>query len=492
MGKNLTTEQLMQLTINESKKSIPEHIDKADPKVGAIITTKDGEILAKAYRGELRIGEHCEYTLIERKLKDKNLDGCELYVTLEPCVDKARNEPKRGCSTHIYKSRISKVYIGIRDPNPKVENEGANFLASKGIEVIDFPSHLQDEIRHLNKIFIAEKELEQFKLLKEKYNKQKSYLQKSETKAKINQFDNTAVNQFLKYSSAGFSYPSQKFNQWALGFEIADRDSNEMLHPTRLGIILFGKNVDTIYPHTIFKVEINYANGEKEIKDFGGPIVSQLTSILDFIKDKAFKLTIDRSEGVRKEQIDFPLIYLREAIANAIIHRDYENEMATNFLSISPKKIIIRSPGNPVNPLILEDLNSFDAPSISRNPKIMFVFNKMGLAEQRGIGLSQMKHLNELGFPLPTFDLKAGILQMTFGRSKDFIAEAKGIDSSTLSKEANDGLLFIQQNKEVSVSEYAKHFNLEIKTANRRLKNLVDNGLVIKTGEKKGTRYKLK
>ena len=264
------------------------------------------------------------------------------------------------------------------------------------------------------------------------------------------------------------------------------------MHPTRLGLILFGKNVDEIYPHTIFKVEINYGDGETEIKDFGGPIVNQLTPILNYLKDKALKLTIDRSKGQREEKIDFPINVLREAIANAIIHRDYENEKSTNYLSISPDKIIVRSPGNLEIPLTIDDLETFDAPSISRNPKIMFVFNKLGLAEQRGIGLKNMQKLNERGFPLPVFDLKANMLRVTFGRTKDFIAEAKGVDSKSLSQEDKNGLLFIQENKEISVSDYASHFSLEIKTANRRLKKLVDRGLVLQIGERRGTKYRLK
>ncbi|MCK5839837.1 MAG: winged helix-turn-helix transcriptional regulator [Bacteroidales bacterium] len=84
------------------------------------------------------------------------------------------------------------------------------------------------------------------------------------------------------------------------------------------------------------------------------------------------------------------------------------------------------------------------------------------------------------------------MLQVTFGRTKDFIADVKGVDSNKLSPEDKDGLLFIQENRVVSVSDYATHLNLETKTANRRLKKLVDKGLVIKTGEKKGTKYKLK
>ena len=490
--KKYTAEELMKLTIEESFKSIPVHTDKADPLVGAIITTKDGEILATAHRGELRVGEHCEYTLIERKLKDINLKDCVLYVTLEPCVDEARTPPKRGCSTHISKARISTVYVGMRDPNPNIENEGVNFLTRKGIKVVDFPAHLEFEIRKSNAQFIKEKEAEQMQLKKEKLQKPKTYLQKPVSNSTINQFDKDAVKQFLQYSTASFSYPSKEFNQWALGFELADKDSKGIIHPTRLGLILFGKKVEDIYPHTLFKVEINYGKGEQEIKDFGGPIVSQMQSILDYVKDKALKLTIDRSKGKRIEKEDFPIEILREAISNAIIHRDYENEKSTNFLSISPDKIVVRSPGNPESPLTLDDLKTFDTPSVSRNPKIMFVFNKMGLAEQRGIGLRNMKQLPDKGFPLPTFNLKTGMLEVTFGRTKDFFAESKGIDSSKLSQEDKDGLLFIQKNEPVAVKDYAKHFGLTDKTAQRRIAKLNEKGLLVREGDNRWIKYRLK
>lgn len=490
--KKYTPEELMKLSIEESLKSVPEHKDKADPFVGAIITSKGGEILATAHRGELRIGEHCEFTLIERKLKDRNLKDCILYVTLEPCVDEIRNSPKRGCSTHITKARISTVYVGMRDPDPKMENKGVNFLKSKGIEVIEYPAHLENEIRKSNAQFIKEKELEQMRLLEEDKTDVQSYMQKPVTGSTISEFDEKTVKQFLQFSGASFSYPSDEFNQWAQVFEIATTANKNMLRPTRLGLILFGKEVENVYPHTIFKTEIDYGNAEPEIKDFGGPIVNQLTTIIDYIKSKALKLTIDRSNGIREERTDFPIEVLREAIANAIIHRDYENERSTNYLFISPNKIIVRSPGVPEAPLTINDLKTFDTPSISRNPKIMFVFNKMGMAEQRGIGLKSMKILNDFGFPLPTFDLKAGMLQVTFGRTKEFLAEIKGVDSSLLTEEDKNGLIFIQERKQISVSDYASYFDITLKTAGRRLKKFIDLGLIVRTGAMKGTKYHLK
>ncbi len=92
-----TLRELMELAVAEGDRSIPEHTNREDPFVGAIVATKDGEILSRSHRGELRVGEHCEFTLLERKLRDRDLTDCVLYVTLEPCTDESRGQAKWGC-----------------------------------------------------------------------------------------------------------------------------------------------------------------------------------------------------------------------------------------------------------------------------------------------------------------------------------------------------------------------------------------------------------
>lgn len=489
--KRYTPAELMEMAYQESLFSINEHIDKPDPLVGAILTTADGKILATAHRGELRIGEHCEYTLIERKLKSENLSGCHLFVTLEPCIDAVRTPPKRGCATHIFKARLARVYVGMRDPDIDIENVGVNELIEKDIEVIDFLPEISSKIRQSLSEFIQYKEAQKLIIQQKREEKPIAYLKQAATNTAITAFSKVALNEFFQNSKTGFKYPSKEFNEWALSFELVAKE-NDVLTPTKLGLMLFGEKADEVFSHTIFKVELDYGKGKVEIEDFGGPIATQLPRILKFIKDKGLKLTIDRSSAKRETVADFPIEVLREVIANAIIHRDYTITEASNYLYIGPEKIIMRSPGLPMPPLSIEDIRRMDLPSVSRNPKIMYVYNRMGLAEARGIGLRNMKRLPEYGFPLPTFNLKGNILEIVFARDASLIPELIDRQTKDLTKEDRDGLFFIQQNQPVSVKEYAAHFNLTDKTAQRRIAKLFEKGLLDREGENRWIKYSIK
>jgi len=489
--KKYSPEELMEMAYQESLLSIHEHDHKPDPLVGAILASVDGKILATAHRGELRIGEHCEYTLIERKLKTENLNGCHLYVTLEPCIDKVRTKPKRGCATHIFKARLGKVFIGIRDPDIDIENEGADELIRKGIEVEDFHPEIADKIRASLADFIKYKEEQKLVVQQERETEPVAYLKQAASHTAISLFSKSAVDEFIKYANAPFAYPSGEFNKWALYFELAILEGKTLV-PTKLGLMLFGEHAEEILPHTIFKVELDYVNGKSEIEDFGGPVATQLPRILKFIEDKALRLTLDRTSAHRRTVADFPVEVLREVIANAIIHRDYTITEATNYIYIGPERIIVRSPGMPASPLTIDEMRTMDLPSVSRNPKIMYVYNRMGLAEQRGIGLRNMKRLPQEGFPLPVFNMRGNILEIVFARDASLIPELKGVNADELTQEDREGLFFIQQNELVTVKDYAKHFGLNEKTAQRRIAGLLDMGLLEKEGANRWVKYRIK
>lgn len=87
----------MEMAVDVMKASVREarSDDTITPKVGAVLWKPDGTI-GTASRGELREGDHAEYTLIERKNGHENLDGTVLFATLEPCGPDSRNPPKIG------------------------------------------------------------------------------------------------------------------------------------------------------------------------------------------------------------------------------------------------------------------------------------------------------------------------------------------------------------------------------------------------------------
>ena len=60
---------------------------------------------------------------------------------------------------------------------------------------------------------------------------------------------------------------------------------------------------------------------------------------------------------------------------SSIVHRDYDIEQAKIYLIIEDNKITIKSPGAPLKPIKWEDFINFKSPTLSRNPKLMSVFN---------------------------------------------------------------------------------------------------------------------
>jgi predicted HTH transcriptional regulator len=82
------------------------------------------------------------------------------------------------------------------------------------------------------------------------------------------------------------------------------------------------------------------------------------------------------------------------------------------------------------------------------------------------------------------------MLEITFGRTKDFIATQAGMkDLNKLTEDDKAALLFIQQKGKVSRGEFAVEFGLSEKTALRRLAKLIDLGLLKIKGKAKATVY---
>lgn len=481
--KQNNSRKYMELAIKVMNDSIQEpRNDKVSPKVGAVLIKPDGSI-ETASRGELREGDHAEFTLLERKNRAVPLDGSTLFATLEPCAPGARNHPKLGCAERIVNARIKKVYIGIEDPDPKVDRKGINYLIKSGVVVEMFPSDLQKEIREANKQFINEAE-ERAKTAQKKTPKViLTDKERIESKAELDDLNQIQIEYFIKKAKLNAEFGSTKFNRIFEQLGLLEKNKNTY-QPTGLGLLLFGTRPQFAYANALIRATYKTEGRGEDIHTIEGSLIEQVDKIQSWYETRIGK-QIDRSNAKRVTIYDYPQVVFREAIINAIVHRDYDIDGAPIYFEINDDAIIIKSPGEPVKPLKLNQIKQFSAPSLSRNPKIMYVFDQLELVEQRGLGFSTIKELPEkFDTPLPIVSYEEPYMVFTFPRSGDAL---KRIDNtpglSELNNEELKGLDWIRLEGEVNTRQYANHFDYGYKKAQRHLAKMRNLNLIVDNGE---------
>lgn len=202
---------------------------------------------------------------------------------------------------------------------------------------------------------------------------------------------------------------------------------------------------------------------------------------------------VDRSHARRKSLNDVLFELVREGVVNALVHRDYAIQGAKCQLIATPDKIVIRSPGLPVEPITLEQMYSLDPPALSRNPSLHLVFSKMRLAEERGLGLKSMRErAAKAGLPLPAYSFKAPYLSLTINRT----AEAAMPDSVSgrhpeLSPAEREGWEWLVTQTVVSAADYQAAMGASLRTARSHLQRFTELGLLRRTGAARATRYEV-
>ena len=119
-----------------------------NPMVGCVIV-KDNVILGEGWHR--RYGEaHAEKNAIDSVSDKTLLQGCTVFVNLEPCSHYGKTPP---CSDLLIAHGVSRVVISNKDPNPLVDGGGIKKLRDAGIEVV--VGVLQEEGNKLNQEFFS-------------------------------------------------------------------------------------------------------------------------------------------------------------------------------------------------------------------------------------------------------------------------------------------------------------------------------------------------
>ena len=180
--------------------------------------------------------------------------------------------------------------------------------------------------------------------------------------------------------------------------------------------------------------------------------------------------SMSQVEGFKRETIqEYPLEAIREALVNALAHRDYTIRTAQITFYIYNDRIEIKSPGRLVYPLTVNDLGENDP--IHRNETICKIFAKTTYMEHVGTGIKRMKDAMRLnGLEEPEFIESEGFFKVIF-RSNE---RQKGLNAR------QKQFLRLNDISEITIKDYMDMFGVVRNTATKDLRELTDLGIVDK------------
>ena len=209
-----------------------------------------------------------------------------------------------------------------------------------------------------------------------------------------------------------------------------------------------------------------------------GCVIGQLQDAVSFVRNNSHKKWW-KEDYYREELPDYPERAVTEAIANAIIHRDYLQIGSEIHIDMYDDRLEIYSPGGMLDGKLIQQLNPLTIPSKRRNPLLADFFSRLGLMERRGSGMKkimdayqQYQHLVKCHVPEFTSDASEfHVTLWNLNFENDIIGEIKS-NGTPLLKE------FVKDNGEVVVKDFVKEpsqFAKEFVKASRQIYKLISH-----------------
>ena len=254
----------------------------------------------------------------------------------------------------------------------------------------------------------------------------------------------------------------------------------------RAAIMLFHPDPEKFVSGAYIKIGFFRTDSDLLFQDeIHGNLFEQIEKTMDFLLTKYTKALISYEGLTRVETYEYPKDALREALLNAVAHKDYTGPYPIQ-ISVYADKIMIWNYGRLPENWTVEDLLNKHS-SRPRNSDIATAFFRSGYVESWGRGMDKMKNLClEAKIPVPQFSCKGNDFWAVFRKN---IYNKEDLSKLGLNEMQLDALLFFKEKGEIACSEYQTHFNVSERTARYYLTELVNKNLLIKIGNKKSTKY---
>jgi ATP-dependent DNA helicase RecG len=293
------------------------------------------------------------------------------------------------------------------------------------------------------------------------------------------------------------------------------KSENGKVYPTNALMIILGKFMHCTVKCARFKGTTMSVFIDK--KEYGGDVFSILDNTQHFVLNH-INLGAEIKGLYRKDIYEIPEIALREALVNAIIHRDYVHGGRDIKVGVYDDIVNIVSPGCIPNNISLEDI--FNGRSEARNRVLSNIFKELGLIEQWGSGINRIiSACEEHGLQTPKIAEQNDFFDIEFYRpittnydrlADDKTSDTVGKPSEKESFADNYGrlrtitddyerledtekqiLLYLLDNKTITRKTAVELLNLQKTKVHEILAGLSDKVLIEKQGQGRSTFYTL-
>jgi ATP-dependent DNA helicase RecG len=279
------------------------------------------------------------------------------------------------------------------------------------------------------------------------------------------------------------------------GSEIAFRNS---------GVLFFAKEPTRFFIHAV--VDCILFNGTERIeildrKEQKGGLLENVKQAMAFLKQH-LSLRYEIKDLIRKEIPEIPYDALREAVLNAVIHRDYHFDNANISIEIYRDRVEISDPGNLPPGLKPEDLGK---KSIRRNRILADMFHRMGEVEKVGTGIGRIRNaLINAGLSEPKFSFgsffvikfeRPGYKAMevtTQDRALERLGDRLGDRlGERLGENQIKMLSLILDNKNITINDMSNMLEISTTGVEKHISKLKKLGLIHRIGSAKGGHWEV-
>jgi ATP-dependent DNA helicase RecG len=267
--------------------------------------------------------------------------------------------------------------------------------------------------------------------------------------------------------------------------------------PTIAGMLLFGSESHALLPQSglvfvrFIGTDPRGSDGKAGYgrrEEINGPLARVVENTWNVIHEE---MTISAVvEGLeREEKPEYPPFAVREALVNAVCHRDYRLQGRRVEVRMFADRMEVISPGGLPGFITVDNIVD---EHFSRNPRVVKGLFQWGYIEELGLGIDRMiESMVQAGHPPPEFKARPHAFTVTLynNRSQKIMPKWQG----NMNERQMRAVEHIQTNGRIANREYQQLCpDVSPETLRLDLSDMVDKGLLLKIGANKGTYYILK